>query len=90
MANKDYQDIVVETFIPKNHEHTDANIRVRPVEGQGYSTDLRVECSRSVRKNHPVGTKLRIQAIESQRAGGKTYLYSHHSWPVTVVEKPED
>jgi hypothetical protein len=87
MNKKNYQEILVETFIPDKHEHTDAKVRVRPVADQGYDVNTRVECSRKIREEYPVGTKFKIRAKETMRQGGSKFLYSHHSWPVEVIEK---
>lgn len=33
----------------------------------------------------PVGTKFRIFAKETDREGGPSFLYTHHSWPYEIV-----
>jgi hypothetical protein len=45
-----------------------------------------VECSKAMRTQHPVGTKFRIFAKETDREGGPSFLYTHFSWPYEVVE----
>lgn len=39
-----------------------------------------------MRKAYPIGTKFRIYAKETDREGGKPFLYSHFDWPFEVVE----
>ena len=39
-----------------------------------------------MRKLYPVGTKFRIHAKETNREGGKPFLYSHFDWPFEVVK----
>lgn len=78
--------IKVETFIPENHEPTDADIRVRPLEGQGLSTDLRVECPRSIRSKYPVGTKFKMKARLIERYPDALILYNHHSWLMDPID----
>lgn len=47
-------DIVVETYLSIG-ESSRSVIRVRPLSGQGIPTSTKVECSKSIRENHPVG-----------------------------------
>ncbi len=84
MANA-YMDIVVESYLGEGRgEH--GNIRIRPVAGQFYPQSLNVECSRSLRTQYPVGTKFRIRVKLTDMKGAE-FLYSHHSWPVTVLDR---
>lgn len=85
MLWSDYQQIVVETYAAVKAGKS-SRIHVRPVTGQPYPTTMDVECSRSMRKLYPVGTKFRIYAKETSREGGKPFLYSHFDWPFEVVE----
>ena len=79
-----YHQIVVETFYgPSRGDKGD--IRVRPVKGQFYSPSLVVECSKSFRDQHPVGTKFLMSVKLCTNQEGTEFLYSHHSWPVSVV-----
>lgn len=82
-----YQRVVVETYAGIKPGKV-SRIHVRPIEGQPYPTTMDVECSRSMREKYPIGTKLRIYAKETDREGGKPFLYSHFSWPYEVVEGP--
>ena len=80
-----YHYVIVETYFQvKSGKST--HVHVRPIEGQIFSVDLDVECSRDMRKNHKIGTKFRILAKETNREGGGKYLYSHHNWSYEVVE----
>ena len=81
----DCQQVVVETYEAKKHGKS-SKIHVRPLEGEVFSSEMDVECSRSMRKNHPIGTRFRIYAKETSRQGGKPFLYSHFNWPYEVVE----
>lgn len=78
-----YHQIIVETYYssPRGDK---GDIRVRPAKGQFYSPTLAVECSRSLRTQYPVGTKFLMQ-VKLCNKEGTEFLYSHHSWPVTVV-----
>ena len=79
-----YQQVVVETYAATKSGKS-SKIHVRPVEGEIYPVTMDVECSRSMRKNYPVGTRFRIYAKETSREGGKPFLYSHFNWPYEVV-----
>ena len=80
-----YRQVIVETYYAVKPGKS-SKIHVRPVAGQGYPSNIDVECPREIRKQYPIGTKFKIHAKETNREGGKTFLYSHHSWPMTVVE----
>ena len=80
-----YRKLVVETYYA-NKPGKSSKVHARPVEGQLFPTEMDVECSRAMRKNHPIGTKFRISVKETDREGGKPFLYTHHSWPYEVVE----
>lgn len=80
-----YRKVVVETYRgPLRGTHGD--IRVRPVSGEFFPTTIDVECSKTMRHQHPVGTKFRIYAKETCREGGESFLYTHFKWPYEIVE----
>lgn len=68
--------VIVETSYPGG-ESSSAKIRVRPVEGQGFPTAMRVECSRAMRESAPVGTQFRLWVKQTSREGGVLFLYSN-------------
>jgi hypothetical protein len=51
-------------------------VRVRPVPGQGISARLRVERSKEMRNDHPIGARFRIQAKPTDRLGEGEFLHS--------------
>lgn len=79
-----YEQVVVETYEARKPGKSSL-IHVRPIKDQPFPTAMDVECSRSMRKNYPVGTKFRIWAKVTDREGGKPFLYSHFDWPYEVV-----
>lgn len=87
MAKMDepYRRVTVESYRAANTSGLHGEIHIRPVAGQGLPTTLQVECSKTLSRNHPVGTKFRIHAKLTDREGGGEYLYSYHGWPVTVL-----
>ncbi len=79
-----YQQIIIESYERTNTSGKRGKIHFRPVAGQGFDTEIDVECSRSLR-NYPVGTRFRIIAKLTDREGGGEYFYSYHSWKVEVL-----
>ena len=65
-------------------------LHIRPVQGQGLSTRLHVECSKELSdlKRHPLGTRFRIRAKLTDRRGGGAFLYSYFGWSVEVAREP--
>jgi len=82
----EYKVIEVETFIPAG-EQSSAKLRVRPVKGQRYPQNTRVQCSREMRQKYPVGTRFRLKVMEKHREGGKLFLFSPNDWGYEVIRK---
>ena len=80
-----YQQVVVETYAAVKAGKI-SRIHVRPIAGQPFPTTMDVECSRAMRQRYPVGTRFRIYAKETDKEGGKPFLYSHYDWPYEVVK----
>ncbi len=87
MQEQEYSLVTVETFIPTRHENSGSKIRVRPTHDQGdFLKSMRVECSRHLRKEYPVGTKFRIKAKISIADSGTKFIYSNHAWSYEVLK----
>lgn len=85
--NAAYFYVAVETFTPCPPEPTWADIRVRPLEGQGISTSLRVECDRFLmRHRFPIGTVFILKAKLTDREGGP-FLYSYFDWDYCTIDR---
>lgn len=82
-----YNQVIVETYYAVKSGKS-SRIHVRPAAGQAYPQSMDVECSRTMRKAYPIGSKFRIWAKETDKEGGKPFLYSHFDWPFEVVEVP--
>ena len=80
-----YQIVIVETYYARK-SGVSTTVHARPIAGQPFPQDMDVECSRAMRTQHPIGTRFRIRAKETNREGGKPFLYTHFSWPYEVVE----
>ena len=61
-----YSYVIIETLLaPGEFSHN--SIRARPITGQGFPANMRVECSTSMRKKYPVGTKIKIWAQKNEQ-----------------------
>lgn len=62
--------VIVETFLNPG-EPSDAQFRVRPIQGQVFPTSMRVQCSRAMRKAFPLGSKFRlpVELVENKTGG---------------------
>ena len=85
--NNPYEVLVVESYKPDDTSGLHGAVHIRPVEGQGYRTTMHVECSKSLSRDYPVGTRFRIRAKLTDRLGGGRFLYSYYGWRVTVIER---
>lgn len=69
--------VVVETFLNLG-EPSSSTRRVRVVAGQGYDSDIRVECSKSMRYAHRLGQKFLLDVKWKIIPGAADCLYSNH------------
>lgn len=83
-----YKEYLVETFLASS-EQSEKKIRVRPVAGQGLPVSMRVECSSSMRRSHPIGTKFLIMGKVTDKEGGSKFIYSSFKWKYRVVTDAE-
>ena len=82
-----YREIVIETYGGAREYSTEAP-PARPLAGQGLDTSLKVECSGSMRRNHPIGTKFLVHAKLTD-SHGTPFLYSSYRWKWRVVKDDE-
>jgi hypothetical protein len=80
-----YRSVIVESYRPASTSGLHGEVHIRPVEGQGYPTNLHVRCPKALSCNYPVGTRFRITAKLTDRKGGGEFLHSHHNWPYEVL-----
>lgn len=87
MALRDgsYRMVVVESFRPVNTSGLHGEVHIRPIAGQGLSTEMFVECSKKLSERYPVGTRFRIKAKVTDREGSRPFLYSYFGWPYELV-----
>lgn len=84
--NEPYRYIEVESYLERGSGLHGA-VHIRPVAGGPYPVNIRVECPREMRdtKRYKLGTKFRLKVKLTDKEGGSDFLYSHHSWPFTVL-----
>ena len=70
-------EIIVESFIAFG-EKSGSPIRIRPLPGQGFRTDIRVECSKKMRVSFPIGQKFCIKVKVTSMLNGPDFLYSNY------------
>ena len=85
-SNEPYQVVLVESYRPKSGSGLHGDIHIRPRPGQGFQTEMHVECSKSLSRNYPVGTIFKIRAKLTDREGSGDFLYSYFGWKYDVVE----
>lgn len=82
-----YRKIVIETY-RGTWGSSAAAPPARPLPGQGLDPNLKVECSSSMRRNHPIGTKFLIEAKLTE-GYGTPFLYSSYRWSWKIVTNSE-
>jgi hypothetical protein len=82
-----YREVAVESALDAGS----GKPRIRPVSGQAFATDMRVQCSRSLldTERYPVGTRFLLSVRITDRQGGEPFLYAWHGDPVVVMSKPQ-
>lgn len=77
-----YQLVIVESYKPASTAGLHGEVHIRPVDGQGLDTNMRVECSKELSDTNkfPLGSKFKIKAKVTSREGGTPFLYSSYKW----------
>lgn len=78
----EYREVAVESL------QEGGRVVVRPVNGQAFSPEMRVQCAQQLRDTsvYPLGTSFLVLAKMTDRMGGEPYLYVFHGDPVKVLE----
>jgi len=79
-----YRNVIVESY-RESGSGLHGDVHIRPVASEGFPSGTRVECSKSLMRDFPVGTRFRIKAKLTDREGGGEFLYSYHGWKFEVV-----
>ena len=86
MAKPDepYRYVVVESY-RESGSGFHGDVHIRPVAAEGFPSGMRVECSKQLMRDYPVGTKFRIRAKLTDREDGGEFLYSYFGWKYEVL-----
>lgn len=76
----EYVYIVAEVFFDPERNTR----RVRPIVGEIFSADLRIECSKKIHEL-PIGAKVRLKVVETEQEGSRKFLYSSYKWNYELV-----
>ena len=83
-----YREYVIETYL-NSGEPSGSSVRARPMAGQGIPVTWKVDCSKSMRRTHPVGTKF---LLLGRPAGGHLeaeFLYCNPRADYEVLSENE-
>ena len=58
---------------------------VRPWVDQPYAQTMKIECAKEIR-NYPIGTKVRLDVVETEKEGSRPFLYCSYKWKHYVIE----
>ena len=83
-----YLSVVVESYTPAQTSGLHGPVHVRPVAGQGYPTNMHVECAREMKdtSRYPLGTRFRIKAKLTDKEGGEDFLYTSWRWKYDALD----
>lgn len=76
----EYITVTAEIFYCKERRRT----RVRPIQGQPFPPNMKIECSKKVR-SLPLGSLIELRVVETGREDGEKFLYSSYKWPVNIL-----
>lgn len=79
-----HNQIIVESYSARE-PGCKSEIRIRPIPGQLYPPEFKVQWSRKLRNAHTIGTKFRIWVKKSDIKGGNMFLQSPWQWPYEIV-----
>ncbi|HGS5167949.1 TPA: hypothetical protein ACMDUA_005305, partial [Vibrio harveyi] len=77
----EYTSIICEVFYDASRRKNG----VRPVAGQPFPNDMKVECAKAIR-TLPLGTKVKLSVVETEKEGSRPFLYSSYKWAYDIVK----
>lgn len=84
--DEDYHWIDVESYLPDRTSGLHGPVHIRPLPGQGFLPELRVQCSKKLSEKYPVGTRFRIKVKLTDRDDGGEFLYSSYRWEYKLLD----
>jgi hypothetical protein len=79
-----YRTVVVESY-RESGSGLHGDVHIRPVASEGFARGIRVECSKVLTRDFPVGTRFRIKAKLTDKESGGEFLYSYFGWKFEVL-----
>jgi hypothetical protein len=83
-SREPYRTVIVESY-RESGSGLHGDVHIRPVANQGFANGIRVECSKVLIRDFPVGTRFRIKAKLTDKEGGGEFLYSYFGWKFEVI-----
>ncbi len=90
MPSEGYSWVEVESYVADLTSGLHGSVHIRPASGGAYPTNLRVECSKRMSTDYPIGTRFRIWAKLTDREGGGRFLYISWRCKFEVLSQPGD
>jgi hypothetical protein len=78
--------VIVESYKQKNTSGLRGAIYIKPIAGQEpFTGDMHLSCSKVLCTDYQVKTKFIIKAKITSKEVGKSFDYSHYSWPYVLL-----
>ena len=89
LPRSEYFNVLVETYYTGSVSGLHGPVHVRPVDGQGIDTAMRVECSKEMRdpERFKLGSMFIVTAKYSKRRGGIDFLKAPYDWKYLPVSR---
>ena len=83
-----YRKVVIQTYV-NSGDASSKSVRANPIPGQGLDVNMKVRCSSSMRKKHPIGTLFLLELKVTDKEGGTPFLHAHHDASYKVISANE-
>ena len=84
-----YQEIIVKTYINRGGESSHNEVRCTPLPGQGYSEDVKVQCSVQMREKVGANKLILLSPRERHFASGNICLFAPQNANYNVLTEKE-
>ena len=82
-----YKPVVIQSYFEVKSGKK-SNIHACPISGQPeFPMELDVECCRTMRETHPIGTMFLVWGKINIREGKGKYVYTYEGWPYEIINK---
>lgn len=76
----EYVKVVAEVY----YDPSSGKNKVRPAKGERFPQSMNVECAKVIR-SYPIGTKILLSVVDTEREDGVPFLYSSYKWAHEVL-----